>query len=42
MFDLNCQIFLNSHLPQVFLVLAIFTVLVKAWLLHRNTQEKDE
>lgn len=38
--DISCQIFLNSHVPQVFITMAVFVILLKTRLLYFTTQAK--
>ena len=39
--DLNCQVLLHTHVPQVFIVSAILIILIKSVIVNSNTQEKD-
>lgn len=40
--DLNCQVFLSTHMPQVFLVLGLMVILTKALVLLCSIHSTEE
>jgi hypothetical protein len=41
-FDISCQVFINSHVPQVFLTMGIMVMLVKTRIFYLNTKDTAE
>lgn len=41
-FDISCQVFLNTHVPQVFLTMGIMVMLVKTRIFYLNTKDTAE